>query len=152
MPIRLLAVLLAGATLVLAACGGASREEFAAEANAVCRDIERDLQSLDQGQVRSIEQVQQRVEGLTAKLGEAKRRLADVERPGGDDGEAAERYVTEFGRRSDAASQALRGLVPAARARDQAAFRRITAQLQALSDDRLTRLARDAGATACADS
>ncbi len=51
---RLLAVLIAGITLGLAACGGASREDFANEANAICRDVERDIEQINRGEVTNV--------------------------------------------------------------------------------------------------
>ncbi len=135
---------------VLAACGGASQEEFAAEANAVCRDVERDIERLNQGQVEGLQEAQTRVDGLNRKLEEVVRRLRAVERPGGDEGEKAERFVTEFTRRSEGARRALDQLIPALRARDQARLTRLTAELRRLDDPRLTQLARDAGLRECA--
>jgi hypothetical protein len=138
------------AALALAACGGASREEFASEANAICRDIEADIERINQGQVTSLQQAQQRVESLSGKLDEAVRRLGEVELPGGEDGERAEAYVTEFSRRAERAGTALDQFIPALRRRDQDAIRRLGEQVQGLDDQRLDELARAAGATGCA--
>ena len=136
--------------LALAACGGASREDFANEANAVCRDIEADIERINQGEVTSLEQAQQRVGSLSDKLDEAVRRLREVELPGGEDGERAEAYVTEFSRRAEVAGDALDQFIPALRRRDEDAIRRLGEQVQGLDDSRLDELARAAGATGCA--
>ncbi len=147
-PLPALATVLAA--LALVACGGASREEFAAEANAICRDIEADVERVGQGQVTSIEQVQQRVQFLSRKLDEAVRRLSEVELPGGEDGERAEAYVREFSSRARTAGTALEQFIPALRRRDEDAIRRLGAEVQRLDDARLDELARAAGATGCA--
>ena len=140
----------AAAALALAACGGASREDFANEANAICRDIEADIERINQGQITSLDQAQQRVERLSGKLDEAVRRLRGVEVPGGDDGEAAEAYVSEFTRRAEVAGRALDQFIPALRRRDEDAIRRLGEEVQGLDDSRLDELARAAGATGCA--
>ena len=136
--------------LVLAACGGASREDFAGEANAICRDIEADIERINRGEVRTLGQAQQRVQSLSRKLDEAVRRLRGVELPGGEDGERAGAYITEFSRRAEVAGDALDEFIPALRRRDQAAIRRLGERVQGLDDSRLDELARAAGATGCA--
>ena len=138
------------AALALAACGGASREDFAGEANAVCRDVEEDIERINQGRVTSLEQAQQRVQTLSDKLDEAVRRLRGVELPGGEEGEPAEAYVNEFTRRAEVAGDALDRFIPALRRRDQAEIRRLGQQVQGLDDARLDQLARAAGLSACA--
>ena len=150
MPQRRLLVPTALAALALAACGGASREDFANEANAICRDIEADIERINRGEVRSLQQAQQRVEGLSTKLDEAVRRLRGVELPGGEDGERAEAYVNEFTERARVAGQALDEFIPALRRRDEQAIRRLGERVQGLDDRRLDELARAAGATGCA--
>jgi hypothetical protein len=145
-----LALLALAAAVLLAACGGASQEDFAEQANAICRDVERDIDRLNQGRITSLDEAQRRVDALNRKLGEVTTRLGDVERPGGDEGERAGRFVSEFTRSSAAARQALSGLIPALRARDQRRLTQLTGQLRRLDDPRLTRLARDAGLRECA--
>ena len=150
MPQRRLLVPTALAALALAACGGASREDFANEANAICRDIEADIERINQGEIRSLQQAQERVESLSGKLDEAVRRLRAVEVPGGEDGEAAEAYVSEFTRRAEVAGDALDDFIPALRRRDEEAIRELGERVQGLDDARLDELARAAGATGCA--
>jgi hypothetical protein len=135
-----------------AGCGddGPSREEYARQADRVCAEIDREVRRVGQVRPRNIQEVVQIVNRLQSTVGRGIDRLRRLERPAGEDGETAQRFV-------GALDQEFRGqLVPAfdslrasARRRDARGVQRALTRLRRLSSEESERYARQLGARAC---
>jgi hypothetical protein len=91
-----LSVLLAA--LAMPACGGdddgdVSREDYADQVNRVCRDVERQLNELGIAEPQTRDEITQLIDDVIARSQAAVDRLQALERPGGDAGETADRFV-----------------------------------------------------------
>jgi hypothetical protein len=86
---------------------------------------------------------------LSKTIDDGVRRLKAVQRPDGEDGAKAERWLAELQRQADATRPALAELKDAARRRDTAAIQAAVKRIQNLDDQRVNQLARDAGARVC---
>ena len=87
---------------------------------------------------------------LARTLDDGVRELKAVDRPDGDDGVKAQRWLDALQRQSDDAKAALAALKEAARKRDGAAVARAIQRIQRIDSSRVDRLAADAGARGCA--
>ncbi len=144
----LLAVL-AGAT----ACGGAppTREEYAAQADRVCREAEQALERIED---RPADTPQARGELIAAtqrSLRQVVERLNELERPEGEAGRLAQAYVAQLERRAEEVTPLLDRLRTALADDDVEAIRRAARALEAFEGaERTDELARRLGARACA--
>jgi soluble cytochrome b562 len=149
MPIRAPLVLLL-LSLALASCGGgdsASKEDFAQEANRICRDTEKELEGLDTG---SREELVDTIDKVIKTSRQASDGLLDIERPDGEDGETATKFVEGFEKElDDKLVPALEELKKAVKDNDPKAAQEAAAQLQKLENTDSDRYARELGARAC---
>ena len=146
--------LAAASALAAAGCGDdkPSKQEFAQKANEVCRDIERQGGRLGDAQPRSLDDLVAFSERAERNVAGGVRRLKALERPSGEDGELATRFVDALGAEMDREFvPALRGLRTAARAKDPRGLRAAAERLQQVDTGRSGALARELGAIACAD-
>jgi hypothetical protein len=148
-----LAVLLAA--LGLPACGGddegVSREDYADQVDRVCRQTERELNDLDVRGARTSAEVTTLIDDVIVKSRAAVDRLGALERPGGDAGETAERFVDTLQREFDErALPALEDLKKAIRTGDRAAAADAADRLSGLENAESDRFARELGADSCA--
>jgi hypothetical protein len=139
-----------GAALVVAGCGGnggggdrLTREEYASQANAICADFKRDVDALEAPQ--SFEGVVEYAEKARPIFDEHLGRLKDLSPP-----EELEDTVDRWLATGDRARQRLDDLEAAARDRDERRFAELQAEL-AREDRESDRLARQVGATTCAE-
>jgi hypothetical protein len=149
MPIRAsLALLLL--SLLVASCGGgdsASKEDIAQEANRICRDTEKELAGLDTG---SREELVDTIDKVIQTSRQASDDLLDIERPDGEDGETATKFVEGFDKElDDKLVPALEDLKKAVRDNDPKAAQEAAARLQKLEATQSDRYARELGARAC---
>jgi len=80
------------------------------------------------------------------------RRMQDIERPDGEDGELAQEYVTKLEKALESqVLPALDELEKAVKAKDQAAIRAAAAKLQAIDEEETDKIAKELGADGCAD-
>jgi hypothetical protein len=152
-----LAALLLAAACIVAACGDSgddapSRAEFAQNADSICADVEKDINTLDKVNPETPAELANLIDQLKAKFNDGVDRLAALERPSGDDGKTAEEFVTalqsEF---EEQAIPALDALEQAAKEQDRAKLRAAARKLDALEDTRSEDLARKLGAKKCAE-
>jgi hypothetical protein len=130
---------------------GGSREDYAERLNEICEDVESEVGELDSTRAETPEEAAALIEDVIAETRRAARRVADVERPGGDAGEDAERFVRTLQREVDRqAIPALEDLRDAVRAQDPVAAEEAGDRLRALEDSSSDRQARRLGAEACA--
>jgi hypothetical protein len=149
MPIRAsLALLLL--SLLVAACGGgdsASKEDFAQKANRICRDTEKELQGLGTG---SRQELVDTIDKVIQTARQASDDLLDIERPDGEDGETATKFVEGFDKElDDKLVPALEDLKKAVQDNDTKAAQDAAARLQQLEATDSDRYARELGARAC---
>ena len=145
----LLAVLVGGA---ITACGDApTRQEYAAQADRVCRAAERALERIED---RPADTPQARGELIAAtqrSLGQVVERLRELERPEGEAGRLAQAYVAQLDQRADEVAPLLERLRTALADDDVEAVRRAARALEAFEGaERADELARRLGARTCA--
>ena len=148
---RLLLPLLA--SVLLAACGGEdgpTRQEFASSADKICRDLAQSTEAIaapeNPGELVGF------ADTLTREVDDAVKKMNALEVPSGDDGEKAEQFQAAI--ESDANEKikpALAELKEAARARDEKAIVSAGERIQGTKTPESDRLAREIGATQCAD-
>jgi hypothetical protein len=150
---RLAPVVLGLLALAIASCGGddaPSRQEFADEANEICRDAEQSLEDVAQG-AETPQDVADAVDRVIEKSRDAVEELSDLERPEGAAGETAEQFVnatrTEI---EDKGIPALEDLRDALESGDRAATEEASKRLTAIDTEESNRAARELGANACA--
>jgi hypothetical protein len=147
-----LALLLAA--LALPACGGddgISREDYVHQVDRVCDQAERELNELDVRGARTSAEVTSLLDEVIVKSRAAVDRLRALERPGGDAGETAKRFVNTLQREfEDQALPALEDLRRAIRTGDRASAADAADRLSGLENARSDRFARELGADHCA--
>jgi hypothetical protein len=143
--------LLSAALIALAGCGGGtSKEDFAKEADEICKDVEEKIEKIGQGGTRSVEQAGKQLDEVKKESQDGVKRLSDLDKPSGDDGEKAEEFVDTLDKElNDQAIPALEELAAAVRKRDRKAAGEAVKKLQSLQNTRSDELARDIGAREC---
>ena len=148
--------ILAGLTLGVAACGGddgASKADFAKEANAVCSDLEKSLESLSQSNPESADELASTVDKLQKEVDAGITRLEEIEQPSGQAGEDAKAFVDELSKQVDEEIlPAFEDMKKAAREEDQQLLGKAVEQLQSVDSEKTNELAKKAGADGCAGS
>jgi hypothetical protein len=148
--VAIVACLLALAA-TLGACGGTSKEDFAEEANEICRDIEQRFQQIGRQEADTPRKAEQQISRVEDAARDAVSRLRDVDRPGGEDGEKAEELVNTLGRQVDQELlPGLRAMREAIRDRNRRALRAALRRLRSVDETRTSGLARELGADDCA--
>jgi hypothetical protein len=149
---RLAPVFLILLALAATSCGGddaPSEEEFADRANEICREAEQSLDDIAEG-AEGPEDIVEAIDGLIEKSRSVVDELADLERPGGDAGSAAERFVdatrTEIQDKGIPALEELRGAVES---EDQEAVQEAAERLTEIDSSASNKAARALGATEC---
>jgi hypothetical protein len=151
---RFAATPLALLVLAVSACGGddaPSKAEFAADADKICRNAEKQLADVAEG-ASSPKEVAAAVDKVIEQSQSSVDELQDLDRPDGAAGDAAEKFVDALGSDiEDKGIPALEDLRDAIRDNDQQAAAKATERLQAIETSNTDKLARDAGAKACAE-
>ena len=148
------------AALVLPACDGGddgdggvrvSREDYAQQVSEVCADVERELSELSIADSETSAEVSDLFDEVIAKSRAALNRLKALERPSGDAGETADRFVETLEREFEAELfPPLEDLGDAIRSGDREAAATAAERLTRLENTESDRLARELGADACA--
>jgi hypothetical protein len=150
LPAAILAALLALAA-GQAACGGTSKEDFAKEANEICRDIEERFQQIGRQAPDTPAEAQRQIVRVEGAARDAISRLKDVDRPGGDAGETAEDLVNTLERQvNEELIPAMQDMREAIRDRDRRALQAALRRLRSVDESRTNELAREIGADDCA--
>ena len=151
---RRLSLLVVLVSMLLTACGSdddaPTRKEFATSANKVCIDLEKTGDTLKAPE--SVEEIEQYATDLEKKVDEAVAKLDELETPGGEAGEKAERFIEEIKKGTDEQIKpALDELRDAAQAKDEKAILAAAEKIQKTDTPEADRLANELGAKECAD-
>jgi hypothetical protein len=145
------------AALVVPACGGGedadgvSREDYAEQVNEVCADVERELGELGSAGAETSAEITELIDDVAAKSRAALDRLMALERPSGDAGATADRFVEALERELETkALPGLEDLSNAIRRGDREAAAEAAEGLTRLENAESDRFARELGADACA--
>jgi hypothetical protein len=135
----------------LLGCGGdaPSKQEFAQDADRICRETEKEFEEIGQS-AESPEELANALDKVIDKSREAADDLVDLERPEGADGDTAEKFVEGFrSELNDKLVPALEDLRRAVREKDTQAVQGAAQRLQQLEASESDRYARELGASAC---
>jgi hypothetical protein len=154
---RLAPILLSLLAFAVASCDGddapsqPSQREFAEQANEICRKAEQSLENVGEG-ARSPEDIVDAIDRVIEESRSAVDDLADLERPDGQAGETAQRFVDATRREiEDEGIPALEELREALESRDQEAAQEAARRLQEIDSSASNEAARELGANACAE-
>jgi hypothetical protein len=147
-----LAILAVGVGLL--GCGGdegdtPSKQEFAENANRICRETEKEFEQIGQS-AESPEELVDVLDKAIDKSQAAADDLVALERPEGADGEAASKFVEGFkSELNEKLVPAIEDLKQAVKDKDAQAVQEAAQQLQQLEATQSDRYARELGATSC---
>jgi len=151
---RFAATPLAMLVLAVSACGGddaPSKADFAADADRICKDAEKQLSQVGED-VSTPKEIADAVDTVIEQSQESVDELKDLERPDGAPGEAADKFVDALSTDiEDKGIPALEDLRDAVRDQDEQAAQKAAESLQAIETSNTDDLARGIGAKACAD-
>jgi flavin-binding protein dodecin len=141
--------------LGLVACGGGdsgapSKADFAASANKICQDADKQLKDLAAGSSRA--QITEAIDKAIDQTQSSVDKLKNLEQPDGADGQAAEKFVNAV--QTDIEKNGipvLKDLRDAFKNNDQEAVQKAVQRLQGLETTDSSKLANDIGAKACAN-
>jgi CHASE3 domain sensor protein len=142
-------------SLGLVACGddggsAPSRAEFAKDAEKICKETEKELESFGQN-INSPEEAADAIDKVIEQARKAADDLADLDRPEGDTGETATKFAESFRTElEDKLIPALEALKRAIRDKDPQAMQEAASKLQGLEASESDRYARELGINACA--
>ena len=156
---RLLPILLVLMSFGIAACGddddggsAPTKEEFAQDADKICKDAQKEIQKIGQG-ASNPDEVADAIDKVIDKSQEAADDLANLDRPEGADGETAGKFAEGFKNElNDKLVPAFEKLKKALQDKDAQAAQQAAADLQKLESTNSDKYAREIGATACVGS
>ena len=147
MPAALLAALVGVG--VLTGCGGSAaptRATYGKKVDKVCSDTQARVSAIQGEKRRSNEDLVRFADDLGKALDDGVRKLREVDRPDGADGEKARRWLDALARdNATVVKPALAELAAAARRGDVAGMRRAAQKVQASNSARVDELGREAG-------
>jgi hypothetical protein len=138
---------------LVAGCGGSSapsRASYGKDVDKVCATLEDRVTAIQRDAPSTPDELVAYADQLARALDDGVRKLKAVERPEGDDGVKAQRWLDELQRQADAVKRALAALKDAARRNDEAAIKRAAERIQSIDSGRVDELASAAGARGCA--
>jgi len=139
--------------VLVAGCGGSSapsRAAYGHDVDRVCASLEDRVDAIQRDKPSTPDELIAYADKLARTLDDGVRQLQAVERPDGDDGVKAQRWLDALRRQADEANAALSDLKDAARKRDGPAAERAIRRIQGLDSSRVDKLASAAGARGCA--
>jgi hypothetical protein len=151
---RVAGVLIVVALVALAGgCGGSSapsRASYGKKVDRLCATLDDRVSALQKKAPQTTDEIVAFADDLQKVLDDGVRQLSEVERPDGADGDKADAWINELTRQKDRAIKpALADLKKAAQAKDIAAIQRAVKRIQRIDEQKVNRLARDAGARSC---
>lgn len=138
--------------LLLGACGGVSKEDYAEDLNEVCVDIEQKTEEIGEAQVSNPSELSAQLDEIRAAIRDGIARMRDIEPPDGEDGETAEEYVTKLEQTlNQEVLPALDDLEQAVLAKDEEKVRAAAKRLQGIDEEETDQLAAELGADECSE-
>ena len=151
---RLAPILLILLAFAAASCNGddaPAQEEFAEQANEICREAERSLENVAE-EAQSREDIPEAIDRVIEESRETVDELDDLDRPEGDAGARAEQFVDATRAEiQDEGIPALEELRGAVEREDRGAIQEAAVRLRRIDSSASNRAARALGATDCAD-
>jgi hypothetical protein len=138
--------------LALVACGGddaPSKADFAASAEKICRDAEKQLRGL--GKSTSRAEVAEGIDKAVDATQRSVEELQDLELPEGAAGDQAKEFVDAIESEIDKGVPALEDLGEAIKTNDEKAAQDAYRKLQEIEDTESDKLARELGIEGCAN-
>ena len=140
---------------VVAGCGGSSapsRATYGKNIDKICSTFDDRVNAIQRKAPKTTDELVAFADELRRAIDEGVDKLSAVERPDGDDGVKAQRWIDAFKRQADEQIKpALAALKDAARRKDTAALHRAALRIQKVDDTRVNQLAREAGSRSCGD-
>ena len=140
--------------LALAGCGGddkPSKDEFAADAEKVCADLEKQSDRLSQSEPENAQEIVKFAQDARKTAEDAVERIGELEVPEGEAGEKAQAWKDAVETEAnDQLIPALEDLEKAAQDDDDQALVAAAQKLQGRETNESDKLARDIGADGCA--
>jgi hypothetical protein len=134
-------------------CGGSSapsRATYGKNVDKVCATLDDRVSAVQKKVPQTTDELVAFADELQKVLDDGVRRLSEVKRPAGADGDKADAWINELTRQKDQAiNPALADLKKAARTKDTAAIQRAVKRIQQVDDKKVNQLARAAGARSC---
>jgi hypothetical protein len=150
---RLAPVLLTLVAFAAASCDGddaPSQEEFAEQADEICREAEQSLDDVAEEADRP-EDIVEAIDEVIDEARDTVAALADLERPEGEAGETAEQFVDATRAEiQDVGIPGLEELRGAVESEDRGAIKEAALRLRGIDTSASNRAARELGATDCA--
>jgi len=143
--------LLLAAGLLVAGCGGGSsaptRQEYAKSAGSICNDLERSVKGL--GASNDLQDLQRQFADARRKFDQAIAKLADLDRPSGQDGDLADQWIASLQQAQRQFDSGLDDLVAGLKAGDKARIKRASDRIGAIATSKAQDLGSRLGVKSC---
>jgi hypothetical protein len=140
------------AALLLGACGGVSKDDYAEDLNDVCTDIEEKTQEIGEAEVSNPAELSSQLDDIRTAIRDGIERMKDLEKPDGEDGDTAEEYVTKLEQTlNEEVLPALDDLEEAVLAKNQKQIQAAATRLQGIDEEETDQLAAELGADQCSE-
>ena len=143
------------AALAFAGCGGddkPSKEDFVANADKICKDLDQKGEELGQSEPDNAEELAKLAGDLRKTAEDGRQRVEELEVPEGEDGKKAQEWKDAV--KSEAEGQllpAVEDLEKAAKANDQKGIVEAAQKVQQADSDKSDKLAEELGMKECGD-
>ena len=148
-------LIVAAVAAVAGGCGGSSaptKATYGKNVDKLCATLDDRVSAIQRKAPTTTDELVAFADDLGRVIDDGVRRLSEVKRPDGADGEKADRWIKELTRQKDKAIKpALAELRDAARKKDTAAIQRAVQHIQQVDEKRVNQLAREAGSRSCGD-
>jgi hypothetical protein len=141
---------------IAAGCGGSSaptKATYGKDVDKLCATLDDRVSAIQKKAPTTTDELVAFADDLEKVIDDGVRRLSEVKRPDGADGDKADAWIKELTRQKDQAIKpALAELKQAARTKDTAAIQRAVKRIQQIDEKKVNQLASDAGARSCGDA
>ena len=138
---------------IASGCGGSgapTRATYGKKVDKLCTTLDDRVSAIQKKAPQTTDDLVAFADQLQKVLDDGVRRLSEVQRPDGVDGQKADAWIKELTREKDQAIKpALNDLKKAAQTKDTAAIQRAVKRIQQVDEKKVDQLARDAGARSC---
>ena len=146
-------LVVAALAAIASGCGGSgapTRATYGKKVDKLCTTLDDRVSAIQKKAPQTTEDLVAFADQLQKVLDDGVRRLSEVQRPDGADGQKADAWIKELTREKDQAIKpALADLKKAAQTKDTAAIQRAVKRIQQVDEKKVDQLARDAGARSC---